>query len=209
MGLFKKITGQNHLPGTNDNGLRVYSKQFNELVDDLEKIDDLSNIQPKFVTVGTIYYVDVNSLFTAISGDPFNIELWKAPFIISEFDGSMLNGVYEAGGDFSTEVSYSTIIGLAPSNDETNKEVVIAATHFKPTDGEQLGGIQMTNSIKVGSFNTADFTYRYEENPNATGSEGKYLHIFKLMIGATTILGYVEIYADDTESHQFIFDGIS
>jgi len=170
---------------------------------------NVSITQPKFVTVETAHSVDIESLLAAISADPFDVELWKASFSVSFYDGTVLSGIYETVGDFSTEVSYSGIIGLSPSDDETYKELLITSALFKPTGGEQLGGIQMSHNIKIGGFQNIEITYRYEENPDATGSDGKYLHSFKIIIETNTILGYVEIYADDTESHQFIFDGIS
>ena len=207
MGLFKKITGQNHLPGTNDNGLRVYSKQFNELVDDLEKIDGLSNIQPKFVTVETSHLIDATSLFTALTADPFDVNDWKASFTVSFNEPFTLNGVYETSGDFSTENSYYNLIGLSPSETTPLKESVFQAVYFTPTGAPLLGALGVSNNLKIGApgFN-AEWTYTYEEDASATGSDPKYLHDFRITIDSTQILGYVVINADDSESHNFIID---
>jgi len=202
MGLFKKITGQNHLPGTNDNGLRVYSKQFNELVDDLEKIDDLSNIQPKFVTVETAHLLDIDSLFDAMFADPFNIEDWKSSYTVSMPDGSTLNGLHSTSGDFSSEDSYANIIGI----DSGGNSVFIAASFFPELSGGVLDALQSINNAKIGGSFNAEWTYSYEEDASATGSDPKYLHDFRVTIDSTQILGYVVINADDSESHNFIID---
>jgi hypothetical protein len=51
------------------------------------------------------------------------------------------------------------------------------------------------------------WTYKYEEDPTATGSDPKYLHDFRLTVDSTQILGYVVINANDSISaNNFITD---
>jgi hypothetical protein len=156
--------------------------------------------------IETAYLIDVMSLFAAITADPFDVENWKSSFTLSMHDGSILNGVYEANGDFSTEVSYSNMVGLVPSYDGTSKETVFVSATFKPTGGAMLGGIAMSSSVKAGGLDSIEWTYKYEENSAATGSNPKHLHDFRLTIDSTQVLGYVVINADDSEFHNFIID---
>ena len=168
---------------------------------------NISITQPKFVTVETAHLVNVESLFGAITADPFDVEDWKASFTVSIPDGSILTGVYETAGDFSTEVSYGGIIGLTPSDDETYKEVIMASANFRPAGGTILGGIEESSTIKVGGFDNIEVTYKYEEDPTATGANPKYLHDFRLTVDSTQILGYVVINANDSISaNNFITD---
>lgn len=161
-------------------------------------------------TVETAHLIDIKSLLGAILADPFNVEQWKASYTVSVPDGSILNGIYETNGDFSTETSYGNLVGLVPSNDGTYKETLFAAAYFTPSSSNGvLGALQRTNNVKVGGANNLEWTYNYEEDDSATGSDPKYLHDFRITTDSTQILGYVMINADDSESHNFIIDSAS
>jgi len=168
---------------------------------------NVSITQPKFVTVQTSRTLDVFALFDAVLEDPFDIESWKASYAISEVDGSVLNGVYETSGDFSTETSYANLVGLTPSDDGTYKETLFSAAYFTPDSSEGiLSALWDTSNVKLGGTFNAEWTYSYEEDASATGSDPKYLHDFRLIVDSLQILGYVVINADDSESHNFIID---
>lgn len=158
------------------------------------------------LTVGTIYDLDLGSLLDAILEDPFSVDSWKASFISASASGYVVDGNHEASGDFSTEVSFSNIIGLMPSEDGSYKETIIRSAHFKPSGGTLLDAIEVSNAAKIGGFDNIEWTYKYEENPDATGSDPMYFHDFKLTVDSTQILGYVFINADDSETHNFIID---
>jgi len=161
-------------------------------------------------TVQTSRTLDVFALFDAVLEDPFDVESWKASFTISEVDGSVLNGVYETSGDFSTETSYANLVGITPSDDGTHRETIYSAAYFTPDSSEGvLSALWDTSSVKSGGTFNAEWTYSYEEDASATGSNPKYLHDFRLIVDSLQILGYVVINADDSESHNFIIDSPS
>jgi hypothetical protein len=169
-------------------------------------IEDINNTLLK-PTVQTSRTLDVFALFNAVLEDPFDIESWKASFTISEVDGSVLNGVYETSGDFSTETSYANLVGIIPSDDETHKETIYSSAYFTPDSSEgTLAALWETSNVKSGGTFNAEWTYSYEEDASATGSDPKYLHDFRLIVDSLQILGYVVINADDSESHNFIID---
>ena len=161
-------------------------------------------------TVETRHTLDVDSLFGAILADPFDVEQWKSSYTVSIPDGSTFNGIYETNGDFSTETSYANLVGLTPSDDETHKETIYSAAYFTPDSSEGgLGALWDTSNVKLGGTFNAEWTYSYEEDASATGSNPKYLHDFRLIVDSLQILGYVVINADDSESHNFIIDSAS
>jgi hypothetical protein len=112
---------------------------------------------------------------------------------------------YQSNGDFSTEVSNFKGVGII---DDGSGDLisVLGSENFRPTDGTVLNGIEISNSLIQYSFDNIQWTYKYEEDPTATGSDPKYLHDFRITVDSTQILGYVLINADDTESHNFITD---
>ena len=151
--------------------------------------------------------LDVFTLLDAVLEDPFNVESWKASFTVSEVDGSVLNGLYEPSGDFSTKTSYATLVGIAPSESGTHKETVFSAAYFVPNSSEGvLGALLDVSNVKTGGTLNVEWTYNYEEDASAIGSEPKHLHDFRITVDSTQILGYVVINADDTEFHNFIID---
>ena len=150
--------------------------------------------------------VDVGSLFNAIMADPFNVEDWKASFTTTfPTPGTTINGVYQSNGDFSTEVSNFKGVGII---DDGSGDLIsiLGSESFRPTGGFLLGGIEISNALIQYRLDNTQWTYRYEEDPTATGSDPKYLHDFRLTVESTQILGYVVINADDSESHTFITD---
>ena len=170
-------------------------------------IEDINDTLLK-ITVETSHQLDVESLFAAILADPFDVEQWKASYTISFSDEFVLNGVYETGGDFSTEPSYYNLVGLAPAEDGVAKETVFQAVYFTPTGAPLLGALGISNNLKIGApeFN-AEWTYSYEEDSSATGSDPKYVHDFRLTVDSIQILGYVGIGADDSVIvNNFIID---
>ena len=158
-------------------------------------------------TVETAHLLDIDSLFVAVFANPFDFEQWKESFTVSFPDEFVFNGVYETGGDFSTENSYYNLVGLSPSETTPLKETLFVSAYFLPTGGEALGGSLVSNNLKIGAPDVnLEWTYTYEEDSSAAGSDPKHLHDFRITINSTQILGYVVINADDSESHNFIID---
>ena len=153
--------------------------------------------------------VDVGSLFTAITADPFAAADWKASFTVVIPEQSTLNGQFDTNGDFSTEVSNWKAVGII-DNGSGDLISVLGSESFSPTDGTVLNGIEISNSLIRYSLNNIQWTYKYEEDPTATGSDPKYLHDFILTIDSTQINGYVVIGADDSViANNFIIDSAS
>jgi len=151
--------------------------------------------------------VDVGSLFDAITADPFAAADWKASFItVIPVNGVTINGVFDTNGDFSTEVSNWKGVGIIDDG-SGDLQSVLGSESFSPTDGTVLNGIEISNSLIQYGLDNIQWTYKYEEDPTATGSDPKYLHDFRLTIDSTQILGYVVINADDSISaNNFIID---
>ena len=150
--------------------------------------------------------VDVGSLFIAITADPFSVADWKASFTVVIPEQTTLNGVFETNGDFSTEASNWKGVGII-DNGSGDLISVLGSESFSPTDGTVLNGIEISNSLIQYSLDNFQWTYKYEEDPTATGSDPKYLHDFILTVDSTQILGYVVINADDSISaNNFIID---
>jgi len=154
--------------------------------------------------------VDVGSLFNAITASPFAAADWKATFTgVIATPGTTINGVYQSNGDFSTEVSNFKGVGII---DDGSGDLIsiLGSESFRPTDGTVLNGIEISNSLIRYNLDNIQWTYKYEENPTATGSSPKYLHDFRLTIDSTQILGYVVIGADDSViANNFIIDSPS
>jgi len=170
----------------------------------IEEIQGSSTPTPEFRSV------DVGSLFNAIMADPFNVEDWKASFTTTfSTPETTINGVYQSNGDFSTEVSNFKGVGII---DDGSGDLIsiLGSESFRPTDGTVLNGIEISNSLIRYSLDNMQWTYKYEEDPTATGSDPKYLHDFRLTIDSTQILGYVIIGADDSViANNFIIDSPS
>ncbi len=187
--------------------LDAESLNVNSIDADSLSVDDIQIS----TTIETAHLLDVMSLFTAIVADPFDVEDWKASYTVSMPDGSIFNGIYETGGDFQTETSYANLVGLTPSDDGTYKETLFGAAYFTPDSSEGvLGALQATSNAKIGGTFNAEWTYNYEEDSSATGSDPKYLHDFRITVDSTQILGYVIIGADDSIiANNFIIDSAS
>jgi hypothetical protein len=157
------------------------------------------------------HLLDVGLLFDAITADPFSADDWKASFTdVIPASGVTLNGQFETDGDFSTETSNWKIVGIVDEGDGAALTSILGSANFQPTDGTVLGGIEISNSYIRYSFDNIQWTYKYEEDPTATGSDPKYLHDFRLTIDSTQILGYVVINADDSISaNNFVIDSPS
>ena len=167
----------------------------------------VSITQPKFTPVSEFRVVDVGLLLDAITADPFAAADWKATFTtVIATPGATINGVFQSNGDFSTEVSNWSAVGILDDGEEETPTTILASANFRPTDGAILNGIEISNSFIQYSFDNIQWTYKYEEDPTATGSDPKYLHDFRLTVDSTQILGYVVINADDSEFHNFIID---
>jgi hypothetical protein len=152
--------------------------------------------------------VDVGLLLDALTADPFNVEDWKATFTATfSTPGSRINGVFQSNGDFSTEVSNWSAVGISDDGEEETPTTILASANFRPTDGAILNGIEISNSFITYDFDNIQWTYKYEEDPTATGSDPKYLHDFRITVDSTQILGYVLINADDSIlANNFIID---
>ena len=159
------------------------------------------------IPVSEFIVVDVGLLIDALTADPFNVEDWKATFTATfSTPGARINGVFQSNGDFSTEVSNWSAVGIVDDGEEETPTTILASANFRPTDGAILNGIEISNSFITYDFDSLQWTYKYEEDPTATGSDPKYLHDFRLTVDSTQILGYVLINADDSEFHNFIID---
>jgi hypothetical protein len=152
-------------------------------------------------TIENQHTLDVESLLGAVMADPFDIEQWKSSYTVSFPDGSTVNGLYSTSGDFSSEDSFWNLISI-----DSGGNTFFGAANFFPDSGGLLDALQSISNAKVGGSFNAEWTYNYEEDASATGSDPKYLHDFRLTIDSTQILGYVIIYADDSEFHNFIID---
>lgn len=168
----------------------------------------VSITQPKFTPVSEFRVVDVGLLLDAITADPFAAADWKATFTtVIATPGATINGVFQSNGDFSTEVSNWSAVGIADDGEEETPTTILASANFRPTDGAILNGIEISNSFITYDFGSYQWTYKYEEDPTATGSDPKYLHDFRLTVDSTQILGYVVINANDSISaNNFITD---
>jgi hypothetical protein len=159
------------------------------------------------IPVSEFRVVDVGLLLDALTADPFNVEDWKATFTTTfSTPGARINGVFQSNGDFSTEVSNWSAVGISDDGEEETPTTILASANFRPTDGAILNGIEISNSFITYDFDSLQWTYKYEEDPTATGSDPKYFHDFRLTVDSTQILGYVLINADDSEFHNFIID---
>lgn len=209
-GIYQKQTNSGSVAAPSAGSTLISVNESGELFTK-DSSGNVSITQPKFVTVETSHQLDVESLFAAILADPFDVEQWKSSYTVSIPDGSTFNGVYEASGDFSTETSYYNLVGLTTSDDGTYKETLFGAAYFTPTGGVLLGGSSVSNNLKIGSLGfNAEWTYYYEEDDSATGSDPKYVHDFRITIDSTQILGYVVIGADDSIiANNFITDSAS
>ena len=163
------------------------------------------------IPVPEFIVVDVGLLLDALTADPFNIEDWKATFIATfSTPGARINGVFQSNGDFSTEVSNWSAVGISEDEEEDGTTTILAVANFRPTDGAILGGIEISNSFITYDFDNIQWTYKYEEDPTATGSDPKHIHDFRITIESTQILGYVVIGADDSViANNFIIDSAS
>lgn len=167
----------------------------------------IEEIQGSSTPIPEFHLLDLESLFGAIMADPFAAADWKASFTYSFSDsGITLNGQFETNGDFSTEVSNWKIVGIADDPENESPTSTLASANFRPTGGTVLGGVEISNSFINYNFDNMQWTYKYEEDPTATGSDPKYVHDFILTVESMQILGYVVIYADDSEFHNFIID---
>ena len=142
--------------------------------------------------------VDIDSLFTAVMEEPFNVEDWKASFTtVMPANGATINGVFDTNGDFSTEVSNWKAVGIVDTGEEALMSI-LGSESFTPVNGNMLGGIEISNSFIMYDYGNVQWTYKYEEAESATGSDPMYLHDFTFNIESTQINGYVVIGADDS-----------
>jgi len=151
------------------------------------------------VPVPEFTVVDVGLLLDALMEEPFNVEAWKATFTTTDSTpGVTINGVYQSNGDFSTEVSNWSAVGILDSGEGDAPTSILGSANFRPTDGAILDGIEISNAFIVHDYENAQWTYKYEEDPTATGSDPMYLHDFTINLESTQINGYVVIGADDS-----------
>jgi len=160
--------------------------------------------------IPTSYVVDIPSMLGAITEDPFSVASWTSSYVI-EIPGSFVNnGESEIIGNFTDETSSYNVIGISPNEDYGTKESILANYSVRFTGGALLGSYEQSTSVRLGGFDNIEYTYKYEEDAAATGSDPKYLHDFRLTIDSTQILGYVVIGADDSViANNFIIDSAS
>jgi hypothetical protein len=144
--------------------------------------------------------LDMGSLFDALmNGRDIDPEDWKASFtMVFPSEDAVVNGQFETNGDFLTEESTWNVSGIIKTTGEDDRTTVLSSSNFKPTSGTTLNGIEISSAGNVYDFDNLTWTYKYEEDPTATGSDPKYLHDFTINIESTQINGYVVIGADDS-----------
>ena len=186
--------------GTKFHGIKASVETINKGSSTANALRDtytIEEIQGSSTPVSEFRGVDVGSLFEAVMEDPFNVEDWKASFTVVIPEQTTLNGVFETNGDFSTEVSNWKGVGII-DNGSGDLISALGSESFSPTDGTVLNGIEISNSLIQYSLDNFQWTYKYEEDPTATGSDPKYLHDFTFNVDSTQINGYVLIGADDS-----------
>ena len=198
--------------GTKFHGIKASVETINKGSSTANALRDtytIEEIQGSSIPLSEFRGVNIGSLFAAITADPFSAADWKASFTVVIPEESTLNGVFETNGDFSTEVSNWKGVGII-DNGSGDLLSVLGSESFSPTDGSVLNGIEISNSLIQYGLENMQWTYKYEEDPTATGSDPKYLHDFRLTIDSTQILGYVVINADDSISaNNFVIDSPS
>ena len=143
--------------------------------------------------------LDIGSLFDAMMSDPIDPEDWKASFTEAfPAEGAVVNGQFETNGDFLTEESTWNVSGILKDTEDVDRTTVLASSKFKPTSGTTLNGIEISSAGNVYDFNNLKWTYKYEEDPTATGSDPMYMHDFTFSVESTQVNGYVLIGADDS-----------
>jgi len=151
------------------------------------------------------YLFDVMSVFSSIVGS-FSSDDWTSSHII-ELPGEFENyGQYETQGNFTDEPSSNNIIGISNNEDNGTKEVVFANYSVRFSGGTILGSFEESSSARVGGFNNIEYTYKYEFDSNASGSNPQHIHDFRIIADSTIILGYVVINADGSDFNNFIID---
>ena len=176
---------------------QVYAKNLN--------VENFSTSTP----IPTSYVVDIMSMFDAITESPFSVASWTSSYIM-EIPGSFVNnGESEIIGNFTDEPSSYNVIGISPNEDYGTKETALVNYSVRFTGGALLGSYEQSTSVRLGGFDNIEYTYKYEEDAAATGSNPKHIHDFRITVDSTQILGYVIINADDSEFHNFIIDSAS
>jgi len=196
--------------GTKFHGVKASVETINKGSSTTNTLRDtytIEEIQGSSTPIPSFHLLDVGLLLDAITADPFSVADWKASFTYSlPTPEATINGVFQSSGDFSTEVSNWKAVGIVGEGSGVETSV-LASANFRPTEGDILGGIEISNSFIQYAFNNVQWTYKYEEDPTATGSDPKYLHDFILTVESTQILGYVVIGADDSViANTFITD---
>ena len=191
--------------GTKFHGIKASIETINKGSSTANALRDtytIEEIQGSSTPVPEFTVVDVGLLLDAIMAEPFNVEDWKATFTTTDSTpGVTINGVYQSNGDFSTEVSNWSAVGILDSGEEEKyiaPTSILGSANFRPTDGAILDGIEISNAFIVHDYENAQWTYKYEEDPTATGSDPMYLHDFTINLESTQINGYVVIGADDS-----------
>ena len=144
--------------------------------------------------------LDTSGLLNAvINSRDIDPEDWKASYTVAfPSEGVLVEGQVETNGDFETEESTYNMVGIAKTVGKDDRTTVISSSKFKPTGGSTLEGIEISAAGNIYDFNNSTWTYKYEEDPTATGSDPMYLHDFTINLESTQINGYIVIGADDS-----------
>jgi hypothetical protein len=157
-------------------------------------------------TIHHFYLLDVISVFGNITSPTFSVGDWTSSYIL-EFPVEFVNnGISDVSGNFTDEPSSFNVIGISVNEDHGTKESSLVNYSVRFTGGSLLDSYEQSTSVRLGGFDNIEYTYKYEENGAATGTDPKHIHDFRINIDSTQILGYVLINADDSESHNFIID---
>jgi len=189
--------------GTKFHGIKASVETINKGSSTANALRDtytIEEIQGSSIPLSEFHLLDIEALFDALmSGGDIDPEDWKASYTdVIPASGVTLNGQFETDGDFSTETSNWKIVGIVDEGDGAALTSILGSANFQPTDGTVLGGIEISNSSIQYNFDNIQWTYKYEEDPTATGSDPKYLHDFTLSVDSTQINGYIVIGADDS-----------
>jgi len=171
----------------------INNENYNSLIDKLTK------------NASTSYLLDVMSIFGAITSS-FSSDAWTASYIVEQPGEYVVNGQFEAEGNFTDEPSTFNVMGITDNFDTGLNQILIANYSVRFTEGTLLGAFEQSTSLRLGAFENIEYTYKYEYDAGAAGIDPQHIHDFRIIVDSTNILGYVVIGADGSDSHSFIID---
>jgi len=153
----------------------------------------------------TAILLDVMSIFGAITSS-FSSDAWTASYIVEQPGEYVVNGQFEAEGNFTDEPSTFNVMGITDNPDTGLNQILIANYSVRFSGGTVLGAFEQSTSARLAGFDNIEYTYKYEYDAGATASDPQHIHDFRIVADSTNILGFVIINADGSDSHNFIID---